>query len=63
MLNDSQKNKPYHSPRITRIVLRREQAILSTCSSDQSTGVTGKGTDCNGCCGKDNTSPDDLPVS
>ena len=63
MPNDSKENKPYHSPRITRIVLRREQAILSACSSSAGGDVGAVGPDCNGCCGKSTVHPDTLPVS
>ena len=63
MPSDSQQNKPYHSPRITRIVLRREQAILSACSSGAGSNVGDLGTDCNACCGKSTVHPDTLPVS
>ena len=46
-MNDEQK-KPYTSPRITRVVLRKEQAILSACSTSATTLTDNGGTNCIG---------------
>jgi hypothetical protein len=32
-MDERKPRRPYHSPQITRVVLRREQAILSQCST------------------------------
>jgi hypothetical protein len=32
-MEDTKGRQPYHPPEITRVVLRREQAILSQCST------------------------------
>ena len=34
-MTEPEKKKPYTPPTITRVVLRREQAILSGCSASQ----------------------------
>ena len=45
---------PYHPPRITRIVLRKDQAILSTCSTTKVGNSDSSGTRCITACGKQN---------
>ncbi|MEK6704164.1 MAG: hypothetical protein AABZ06_00075 [Bdellovibrionota bacterium] len=45
--NESKDNtKPYQRPQITRVVLRRDQAILSTCSSSKADNTNTSGADC-----------------
>lgn len=39
------ERKPYHSPQITRVVLRNEQSVLSACST-AAPGAGGSGLSC-----------------
>ena len=57
MSDSKQTSKlPYHPPRITRIVLRRDQAILSACSTGKGDNLNSSGSQCvgSGGCGKVN---------
>jgi hypothetical protein len=44
-MEEKQAKLPYRPPQITRILLRKEQAILTTCSTTKNTAST-TGTKC-----------------
>lgn len=51
--------KPYHKPQIVRVVLRKEQAVLSQCDGT-ATPNTGTGFCYAGACGKASVGPGDA---
>jgi len=45
-MKPSSTREPYYPPRITRVVLRSEQAILSQCSGGMTGAVDASGANC-----------------
>ena len=65
-MTNATKRQPYHTPQITRVLLRREQAVLSPCTTltsnlrDAATGSCvhrGRGVGNDVCKGWSNTDP------
>ena len=50
MEKKNDEKKPYRSPQITRIVLRREQAVLTNCSTSTTNDSSRTGTKCSSTC-------------
>lgn len=58
MPEDSKQTNYHNPPRITRVVLRRDQAILSACSTSKTSNGSSTNTACLPVgCGKEGLSP------